>query len=270
MNTQTANKPGWLNAIGHKGDIIPVIIALVVLFFLSGCATVPNEVTISNPVVEKNTELADPWEGWNRGIYQFNERLDRYVLKPLATGYRQILPQTFRSSVGNFFNNLALPTTIINDLLQGQLEKSLQATGRFVFNSTFGVLGLFDFASYLELPEHREDFGQTLAVWGVPPGPYLVLPLLGPSSLRDATGLTPQYAYTDSLPYLMDHSAYWAATSLNVVDTRSNQLGLEKVLGLQLDPYLFTKESYTQTRLNVIFNGEPPLPDDFLDEEPAD
>jgi len=243
--------------------------ALGYILLASGCASLDTSQSAANPVALKNTEITDPWEDWNRGVYGLNERIDQYVLKPAAKSYQLLVPLRLRASINNFFSNLTQPTTIINDLLQGQLEQSLQDTARFVFNSTFGVLGLFDFASYLELPKHREDFGQTLAVWNVPPGPYVVLPLLGPSSLRDAFGLAPEYSYTDAVPYLFDHSSYWAATMVNIVDNRSNKLGREKVLSLQLDPYSFTKESYTQSRLNVIFNGSPPLPDDLLDEEPT-
>jgi len=236
---------------------------------VGGCASTASLNSASNPVAVDNTEINDPWESWNRRIYRFNEHLDQYVLKPVATTYRQLLPQGVRSSVSNFFSNLTEPTTIINDLLQGQFEQTLLDTGRFVFNTSFGLLGLFDFAAYLDMPAHREDFGQTLAIWGVPPGPYVVLPLLGSGSVRDAVALIPEYYRTDGLIYIADNSTYWTATSVLFVDIRSNKLGLEKVLDLQLDPYLFVKESYTQSRLNAIFNGEPPLSDDFLDEEPS-
>jgi len=243
---------------------------LTTAFLLNGCATLASQNSSDNSVASINTEIADPWENWNRGVYQFNVRLDQYVLKPIAKSYKQLIPQSLRISVSNFFSNLTQPTTIVNDLLQGQLEQSLLDTGRFVFNSTFGLLGLFDVSSYFDLPAHREDFGQTLAVWGVSPGPYMVLPLLGPSTLRDTGGLAPEYGYTDSLPYLANNTAYWSATTLNIVDKRSQKIGLGNVLGLQLDPYLFVKESFTQSRMNAIFNGEPPLPDDLLDNEPVD
>ncbi len=245
------------------------LLALSSILLVSGCVSLAENPSTVNPVAVNNTEIADPWEDWNRGVYIFNERVDQYVLRPVAKSYQQVVPLLIRTSVSNFFSNLTQPTTIVNDLLQGQFEQSLQDTARFVFNSTFGILGLFDFASYLELPLHREDFGQTLAVWNVPPGPYIVLPLLGPSSLRDTIGLTPEYSYTDALPYLYDNKEYYIATSINIVDRRSQQLGLNKILNLQLDPYSFIKESYTQTRLNAIFNGEPPIPEDFLDEEPT-
>ena len=159
--------------------------------------------------------------------------------------------------VNNFFSNLWEPMTIVNDLLQGKLFYAARDTTRFLVNSTVGILGIFDVASHMDLPRRKEDFGQTLAVWGIPSGPYLVLPFLGPSNIRDTTGLVPQFLYADALLYL-DSPEAWYAAGARLVDTRSLLLGADDILDLQPDQYLFLREAYRQQRLNQIHDGTPP------------
>ena len=177
----------------------------------------------------------------------------------------QRLPQPVRNGVGNFFSNLWEPNTILNDLLQGKFAHAGRDTGRFVINTTLGLFGLMDVATHLDLPKRREDFGQTLAVWGVPAGPYLVLPLFGPSNLRDSAGTIPNYAGAD-LVYTLDSPERWYASGLRLVDGRARLLGVDDVLDLQPDKYLFLREGYRQQRNHLIYDGNPPagLDDDDL------
>lgn len=208
----------------------------------------------------------DPLERANRAVLNFNFKVDRFVLKPVAKTYAK-LPRPMRNGVGNFFSNLGQPTTIINDLLQGKWAHAGRDTGRFAINTTLGFFGLMDVATALDLPKRNEDFGQTLAVWGVPAGPYLVVPLLGPSNLRDSVGSIPQYAATDPV-YALDTPERGYAGGLRLVDGRARQLGTTDVLELQADPYLFLREGYRQQRTYAIHDGHPPAgdDDDLLDE----
>ena len=204
-------------------------------------------------------EYKDPFENYNRAIYKFNDGFDRAILKPVAKGYRKVIPGAVRKSVGNFFRNLLEPTTIINDILQGKIEQAVLDTTRFLFNSTWGVLGLFDFATLAGLERHQEDFGQTFAVWGFKPGPFIMLPFIGPTNLRDGIGLLPYYLYTDPRLYNPETSVNLALIAINAVDSRAQLLTGSKLLDLQLDPYAFLRETYNQRRLNLIYDGDPPL-----------
>ena len=222
--------------------------ALLMLFALGGCAT--SGVTAPSE--------SDPFENVNRSILEFNLESDRLLLKPVATAYARWIPRPVRTGVNNFFSNLWEPMTIVNDLLQGKLGHAGRDTARFVINSTLGLFGILDVAREMELPRRREDFGQTLAVWGVPSGPYLVLPFLGPSNLRDTAGLVPQYMYGDMLLYLDSPEVYYAGTT-RLVDTRSLLLGTDDILDLQPDKYLFLREAYRQQRRSQIYDGNPPV-----------
>lgn len=204
-------------------------------------------------------EYRDPFESYNRAIYKFNDGLDRAILKPVAKGYRKVLPGGVRKSVGNFFRNLLEPTTIINDILQGKFEQALLDSFRFLFNSSFGLLGFVDIATVMELERHQEDFGQTFAVWGFKPGPFIMLPFIGPTNVRDGIGLIPYYLYTDPRLYNPEASVDLALIGINVVNSRAQLLTGSKLLDLQLDPYAFLRESFNQRRRNLIFDGDPPL-----------
>ena len=204
-------------------------------------------------------EYRDPFEKYNRAVFKFNDGFDRAILKPVAKGYRKVVPGAVRKSVGNFFRNLLEPTTIINDVLQGKFEQAVLDTARFIFNSSFGLLGFFDISTVAGIERHQEDFGQTFAVWGFKPGPFIMLPFIGPTNLRDGIGLLPYYLYTDPRLYNPETSVNLALIGINAVDSRAQLLTGSKLLDLQLDPYAFLRETYNQRRLNLIYDGDPPL-----------
>jgi len=188
-------------------------------------------------------------------MYTFNDVFDRALVKPLATGYRYVIPSPVRRGVGNFFSNLRAPTTFINDLLQGKPARARQTLDRFLLNSSIGIFGLIDIATSLGKPAHEEDYGQTLAVWGIPSGPYLVLPFLGPSTVRDAVGKIPEFYIADPLWDPSDVRVTVARFGLRLLDLRSRLLGVDRILQIQVDPYLFVRETYLQQRSAQIGDG---------------
>lgn len=228
---------------------------LLLLALLAGCAS-PGGQSASGP--------SDPLEGVNRGVYGFNETLDEYALEPAARGWTRITTPGVRRSVGNFFNNLAAPGVVLNNLLQGKFRDASATTARFMVNSTVGVLGLFDPAGrHLGIEAREEDFGQTLGVWGAENRPYLVLPLLGPSSGRDVTRYPVGY-YTNVLTYVvLDTATMGAFTALNIVNTRAQ---MDRAARLRdesaIDPYLFTRSAYLQYREQQVHDGNPPEDED--------
>lgn len=233
-----------------SGWFRPVTLITLAAAIGSGCAVIPPE-----------EEASDPLEPVNRAIYQFNDHFDRYLLKPTAQGYKKVVPGPARHSVNHFFDNLGEPLTVVNDVLQGKVRRGAQDSLRFVFNTTFGVVGLFDVASQMDLPRHDEDFGQTFATWGAGEGWYLVLPFLGPSNVRDTVGLFPDAA----LDPVAQHDEVRERNSLmalRVVDIRAQLLSASRVRDTAaLDSYLFTREAYRQLRWNRIHDGNPPPPD---------
>jgi phospholipid-binding lipoprotein MlaA len=236
-----------------------ILILLVVLLFTS-CAT-------TSPVEDKDV---DPYENVNRKIYRFNLIVDENIMKPIADGYVKITPQPIQNRVTNFFSNLAYINVFINDFLQGKLDQGLLDTARFVFNSTFGVFGLFDVASGMGLKPHEEDLGQTLAKWGVAQGPYLVLPFFGPYTLRGTPNLVAGVV-ANPLFYVDDLKVTVPLSVLNVVDLRARVEGaLQFVNEAAVDPYSFMREAYLQRRKYLIYDGEPPEEDlfDELEEWP--
>lgn len=233
-----------------------------------------NKADGKNSGAPEQDNAHDPLEGFNRAMYTFNDTLDRYVAKPLAKGYRAITPTSVRRSISNFFDNLHDPLNMLNNLLQGKPGQATSDLSRFMVNSTFGVLGLFDVASKWDLPKHDEDFGQTLAVWGVGDGPYLVLPIFGPRNLRDSAGLAVDWqAYP--VNHLEDRSTRNIVLLAEWVERREQLLEagdiLEQAAGP--DPYVFVREAYRQRRLNLIYDGNPPQaappPGLFEEDEPA-
>ena len=230
------------------------ILIIFTLILLSGCSY-QNELT---------NDPKDPLENRNRSIYAFNENMDEAILEPAADGYNYITPNFLQRGFNNFFGNVNYPITIINQLLQGNLEELLQDTLRFTINTTIGVFGLFDPASSIGLPEHDEDFGQTLAVWGVQEGPYLMLPFFGPKTLRSLAG-----DFTDVLfnPLLnIDDTNLKIKTNLiNILQDRSDLSTLEEELDNSFDPYQFIKDSYIQNRNYKINNGDITDDDEELD-----
>jgi phospholipid-binding lipoprotein MlaA len=252
----------------YRHYLFPAFI-LFFAIFLAGCAG------LSGPNKPRNM---DPLEAANRAIYGFNENIDRVVFRPAAEIYRDNLPQPLQTGVSNFFRNLAEPTTIVNNLLQGKILHAVNDSARFVINTSLGVFGLIDIAGSLGLLRHQEDYGQTLASWGVPAGPYLVLPLFGPNNLRDALGKLPAFYLTDPLfviadePFLkggqygMLHGGF---RTLHAVDLRAQLLPTDRLIRMQLDPYLFVRESYRQRRIDLIRDGQQPEDglESFLEDE---
>ncbi len=230
----------------RKTTLQHVTLLVCCTLLLAGCA--------GNPV---NPD--DPWEGFNREVWRFNEDVDRVYIKPLSKGYKKVVPAHLRKGVGNFFRNLLEPTTIVNDLLQGKFKQALSDTGRFVLNSTIGLLGLFDPATDAGLERHNEDFGQTFAKWGIGEGPFIVLPLIGPSNVRDSIGLIPYYFATDPRLAVSSTETAVGLVAVDVVDRRAQLLGASRILQLQLDPYAFTREAYRQKRVDLIYDGVQPL-----------
>ena len=201
---------------------------------------------------------ADPLEGLNRSVFAFNEALDRALLKPLATAYKAALPGPVRTGVDNVFGNVGDAWSVVNHLLQGKFKSALEMTVRVTTNTVFGVGGLFDLASDAGLERQSEDFGQTLGKWGFSPGPYLVLPFFGASSLRDAAGLT--LDRQASLPAVVHDGSYrWGLNTLELVYTRADLLSATNLLEqVALDKYSFVRDSYLARRRNLVFDGNPP------------
>ena len=211
---------------------------------LGGCAT--------------NGDRRDPLEPLNRGIYQFNDAVDKAVIKPVAQGYKEVLPQPVRTGVSNFFSNLDDVVVVFNDLLQFKLAQAVGDFHRVLWNSTIGIAGLFDVSSALGFEKHNEDFGQTLGYWGLGDGPYLVLPILGPSSLRDATGRVVDWQI-DPLVQHPDVAERNVASVVKVEDIRSRFLQTDQVLDeAAIDPYVFVRDAYLQRRRALVYDGHPP------------
>lgn len=214
---------------------------------LAGCATGPDR------------DPRDPLEDFNRAVYSFNDLLDQALVEPLARGYNYITPAPVNRGVTNFFNNLRDVRSAINNLLQFKIGRAFSDVGRVAVNSTIGILGLMDVASNMDLPRYGEDFGQTLGVWGIGSGPYIVLPLLGPSSGRDTIGLVADW-FADPLKYVEDDTTRYSLRGLNIIDTRADLLSASRVLDqAALDPYAFIRDAYLQRRKDQVFDGNPPL-----------
>ena len=223
---------------------------LAVLALLAGCATT-REATGPG-------QRLDPFENGNRKVFAFNEALDKNVLKPVATAYSDVVPQPVRTSVGNFFANFADAWSAVNNLLQGKGEAASRDVIRFTTNSVFGVFGLFDVASEMGLDHQYEDFGQTLGHWGVGAGAYLVLPLLGPSTVRDTAALPLDASATPAL--LFNHTVdKLGVFTLQLVNKRAGLLGASRVLDdIALDKYTFVRDAYLQRRRSLVFDGDEP------------
>lgn len=213
---------------------------------LAGCATGPN------------ADPRDPIEPFNRGVYRFNDALDTAVLKPVATAYRDVTPQLIRRGVSNFFANLEDIWSFVNNALQFKGQAAGDSLARFGINTFFGMGGIFDVASDLSIEKHSRDFGQTLGYWGVAPGPYLVLPLLGPSSLRDTAALPVDMA-GDLVSQVSHIPTRNSAKVIRIIDNRSELLRAGDMLDeIALDKYSFIRDAYLQRRRNAIYDGNPP------------
>ncbi len=208
---------------------------------------------------------ADPWEPLNRPIHSFNDGVDKVIFKPIAKGYEFVFPQIIRTGVGNFSSNLRTPLVLINNLLQGKGGAAAHDTGRFLMNSTVGLLGILDPATNAGLDANNEDFGQTLATWGVPNGPYVVVPFLGPRTLRDAV-MIPFNLAADPLLYYDNASARDKIYGVRLIDVRQRLFAAEALIKESPDRYVTFRESYLQRRQFLVYDGDPPVDDDFYDE----
>ncbi|TQV71434.1 VacJ family lipoprotein [Aliikangiella marina] len=229
--------------------LLLVLMALIV----SGCAST-------------GTNKDDPWEGWNRGVYKFNKAVDDNVAKPLTLGYKAVTPDIVETGVSNVFSNLEDVSNAANNLLQGKIGDSFSDIGRLLVNTTLGIGGLWDHASDMGLEKHDEDFGQTLGVWGVESGPYVMLPFLGFSTLRD-TAAFPVDRELDPVSHIDHDLTRYSVNVLQLIDTRSALLPLEEQLKDVIDEYAFTRDVYLQNRRFKVLDGEVPFEDDECDEE---
>lgn len=222
---------------------------LLAIAMLAGC-------TIAKPRTD------DPLEKYNRGIYKFNEHVDKAVVRPVAVGYRKITNPPVRRSVSDFFTNIRMPITVANDLLQARPKQALQSSGRFLVNLTLGVAGFFDPASQLGIPLESNDFGITLARWGVPEGDFLMLPLAGPSTVRDVWHLPVDSYFFDPLSIYASNHSYgglqYLPQVMYLVTLRSRAIDAESFLQSAYDPYVFIRDAYRQQRLYEIYDGNPP------------
>jgi phospholipid-binding lipoprotein MlaA len=226
-----------------------VAAAVLALALASGCASLG-----SNP--------ADPLEPINRKVFAFNDTVDRAVTKPIAKGYQAVVPEPVRTCVGNFFYNMSVPLTAVNNLLQGKVVSFCQDITRFTLNTLFGFGGCVDIATELGIERNRTDIGETLGRWGVPPGPYLVLPIFGPSTVRDSTSLLADLGY-NPITQINDDNTRLSLVVLRAVDTRASLLRAEQLLdSMGIDKYNAIRTVYLQQRLNAIYDGNPPDPED--------
>ena len=221
------------------------------LLFLAACASQPG--TKSDP--------RDPWERMNRVTYHFNDGLDRAIVKPVARGYRKVTPRFVQAGVSNFLDNLRSPVVMVNDLLQGQFKAFASDTGRLLMNTTLGIGGLLDPASAAGLDKNDRDFGQTLGKWGLRTGPYLVIPFLGPSDVRDAVGRVGD-VYSDPRHYIRSNWVSYGLWAVGAVDTRARLLDVEGALAGAYDPYAFIRTAYLQHREYKVHGGQSPGEED--------
>ncbi len=224
---------------------------LAIACLAAGCATQPDRPT--DPV-------RDPWEPYNRNAHAFNDAIDSAIVKPVARAYDTVMPDPPQRGVRNFFRNLSYPITFVNLLLQGKVGNSVEATGRFLMNSTFGLLGFFDVATRAGIAEFDEDFGQTLAVWGWKDSRYFVLPFLGPSTLRDAAG-RPADTMLSPVSYLAREEDEYRPLILDLISLRAELLPFEDDIEAASDPYVLVRDVYLQNREFKIYDGDPPAPD---------
>lgn len=232
---------------------------------VAGCLTLPTTALAQDADGQYDDESwqdfgenEDPWESMNRAVFRFNDTLDRWALKPVAKGYRAVTPDVVEDGVHNVFRNLGEVRNLANNVLQFKMHDAGVDTARFFFNTTFGLLGFFDVATKMGLQRNDEDFGQTLGAWGVKSGPYVVLPLLGPSTVRDTASLYPE-SFTGPYRYINDVPVRNSMFALNIVDTRAKLLTAERLISG--DRYRFVRNAYLQNREFKVKDGN--VVDDF-------
>lgn len=248
MRTIFRGRPPWAR-------LLSILIALALTAPASGwAADPPPEAAASEDAAEAEAPGADydPWQRMNRGIFWFNDGADQYVLEPVAKGWDYVMPEPVETGISNFFSNLRFPVVMVNNLLQGKVGPAAIDVGRFMVNTTIGIAGFFDPASIWGIPRHNEDFGQTLGWWGVPPGPYLVLPLLGPSNPRDTSGIPVDYCL--SITPLFLNSFWWTGAGvINIVNARAQIIDeVQSAKEAALDYYVFVRNAYYQRRVALV------------------
>ncbi|MEP6739159.1 MAG: VacJ family lipoprotein [Caldimonas sp.] len=240
-----------MNASRGLGFARPHVAALAVVVLLAGCTTIRD--ARGGP-----GQRLDPWENWNRKVFNFNEDVDRTVLKPVATTYTNVVPQPVRRSVGNFFGNFADAWSAINNMLQGKFNLGFEDATRVGANTLFGLFGVLDVASEMGLERHFEDFGQTMGRYGVGAGAYIVLPILGPSTVRDTAAL-PLDRLASPPAFFNGTGTQLGLTALQIVNTRAGLLGATRVIDdIALDKYTFIRDAYLQRRRSLVFDGDVP------------
>ncbi|MFI8751543.1 VacJ family lipoprotein [Vreelandella lionensis] len=248
--------------------LLPIV--LLATLSMGGCASTGSSQEGDAAQERVTADPQDPWEGFNRRVFAFNDVLDRYALKPVARGYKAVTPEPVQTGVGNFFSNLGEVRTALNSLLQGKPTNAGLATSRFLINSTVGIGGLLDYATLMEITADKEDFGQTMAVWGWEDSRYLVLPLLGPRTLRDASGLPADFA-AHPITYMDDHQLRAGLTALDIIHLRAGLLDQESLISG--DRYRFVRDAYLQRRqfeVNDGVLGEDPFATDDFDFDDTD
>lgn len=231
--------------------VLPALASAVLALALAGCTTI--QAARGGP-----GQRLDPWEKWNRKVFNFNEGVDKAVLKPVATAYTDVIPQQVRRSVGNFFSNFADAWSAINNMAQGKFEAGFEDATRVGANTLFGLFGILDVASEMGLDHHYEDFGQTLGRYGVGAGAYVVLPILGPSSVRDAAAI-PVDRLASPPAFFNGTATQVGLTTLQIINTRAGLLGATRVIDdIALDKYTFVRDAYLQRRRSLVFDGDVP------------
>jgi phospholipid-binding lipoprotein MlaA len=233
---------------------LAIALAIALALLCAGCATVPSG----------KPDPRDPWERFNRTSFAINDTLDRAALKPAAKAYKKVTPRFVRTGINNFFSNLDNVSTVINDVLQGKVKQAGLDSARFLLNSTLGLGGLFDPATPAGLERNDEDFGQTLGKWGVKSGPYVMLPILGPSTLRDSIARLPEQ-YANPVQYLEDDSTRYIITGVGVIDMRAGLLDLDAQIEKSYDKYAFIRNAWLQRREYQVTDGN--IEDPALDLE---
>jgi phospholipid-binding lipoprotein MlaA len=220
-------------------------------------------IVITGSTAAAAEDSPDPFEGFNRAVFSFNEGLDKAIVRPVAVGYEAILPTPVRTGVSNFYGNIADLLISVNSLLQGKPTDAVGDAARFIFNSTFGIAGIFDVATEMGIEKHEEDFGQTLGRWGVGPGPYLMLPVFGPRDIRDAAGLAVELV-ADPVGNVEHVPTRNTLSGIRLINDRAALLSADKIIEeAALDKYSYLRDAYLQRRRSLVYDGRPPRePDD--------
>ena len=247
------------DAVGLRRFLMLAIMTSVA-FHLSACAT-----TVSSGEVQESAEY-DPLEPLNRKIHAFNMVVDKVALKPLAKGYKKVVPSPVRRGITNFFSNLTTPRSALNNFLQGKPHEGFNELGRLLFNSTLGLGGFIDVAAAGGMERYDEDFAQTLSVWGVPDGPYIVLPFWGPNMASDAFAMPVDY-YSDIWTHYDDSSVRSKVWGVRLIDLRYRILSADSILEDSQDSYITIREAFRQNRTFRIYDGDPPSDEEFYEDE---